>query len=247
MLKSMGATDDVKLATATAALKSEIAQRRNLEVELLKAVEAERQRIGQDLHDELCQDLGATALVAGSLAKQVAMQDSELGAKVSEIPELISKAIQSCRNLAKGLHPVTLERDGLPAALEELGAQVPHHITFRWPQSERINFERSVALHLYRIAEEAMGNALKHAEAKRITIALNVKGGRGKLIITDDGKGLATKTKSKGMGMRNMKYRASVIGAELTVKGGKGCGTTVCCSFPFSMPPEGGRNGSRPE
>jgi signal transduction histidine kinase len=240
MMKSVKENGGSDLATVTASLQSEIAQRRCLEVELLSAVEAERQRIGQDLHDDLCQRLGATALLAGSLAKEITKQDKEMGERVNQIPDLISEAIDSCRNVARGLHPVTLERDGLPAALEELGAKIPHDIVFSWTRSKRIDFERGVALHLYRIAEEAIGNALKHAKAKRITINLGTADGCATLSISDDGKGIASRTKSAGMGMRNMKYRANAIGATLTVEGKRGLGTTVTCVLPFGTNPSAG-------
>src|SRR5438552_17523176 len=140
LIKGTGATDDLRLASTVAILKGEVEKRRRLEVELLTAVEAERQRIWQDLHDDLCQRLGAAALLVGSLGKKVSLLDQKLGRKVAEIPRLITDAIESCRDLARGLHPVTLESAGLPAALEELAARVPGDVRFNWPHSERIDF-----------------------------------------------------------------------------------------------------------
>ena len=120
LIKWTGATNDSRLASTIAVLKGEVEQRRRLEVELLGAVEAERQRIGQDLHDDLCQRLGAIALLLASLAKKISVLDQKLGANVGEIPQLLTETIETCRNLARGLHPVTLSAAGLPAALEEL-------------------------------------------------------------------------------------------------------------------------------
>src|SRR5207302_1212199 len=157
LIKGIGATNDLRLASTVAILKDEVEQRRRLEIELLTAVETERQRIGQDLHDDLCQRLGAIALIGGSLAKEVSAIDQKLGEKLWEIPPLAEETIESCRNLARGLHPVTLASAGLPAALAELAARVPANVKFHWPHSERIDFEPMVALHLYRIAEEAVG------------------------------------------------------------------------------------------
>src|ERR1700730_6787114 len=107
LVKSTDGTNDSRLASTVATLKREIALRRDLEVELLTAVEAERQRIGQDLHDDLCQRLGAAALLAGSIASGVTALDQKLGARAAQVPQAITDAIQACRNLARGLHPVT--------------------------------------------------------------------------------------------------------------------------------------------
>jgi signal transduction histidine kinase len=236
LVKSIDGTDDSRLATVIGALKREIDLRRGLEAELLTAVEAERQRIGQDLHDDLCQRLGAIALLAGSLAKEVGVLNQELGRRVNEIPSQITETIAACRNLARGLHPVTLGAAGLPAALEELADRVPGGVKFDWPHSERSDLEPNVALHLYRIAEEAVGNAVKHSGAKNITIGLAVVAGRHVLEIGDDGKGIGHKVKTKGMGLSNMHYRANVIGGELTLKPRKGGGTCVRCALPVRRP-----------
>src|SRR5256886_5609039 len=178
LIKQTGATNDLRLSSTVAILKGEVEQRRRLEVEVLAAVETERQRIGQDLHDDLCQRLGAIALLVGSLAKEVGALDEKLGEKLGKIPSLVTETIASCRNLARGLHPVTLASAGLPAALEELAARVPAAVKFHWPRSKRIDFEPMLALHLYRIAEEAVANAVKHAGAARITNGLAILAGR---------------------------------------------------------------------
>jgi signal transduction histidine kinase len=232
LLKSIKATDDSRLASAITILKSEVRQRRRLEVQLLKAVEAERERIGQDLHDDLCQRLGGMALLTASLARRISRKDEELGRELAQIPGLINETIESCRDLARGLHPITLASAGLPAALKELATRMPIGIKLRWPHGERIPLEPSTALHLYRIAEEAVANAAKHAEAKSITIELEVLEGRPVLVISDDGKGFGKQLKTKGMGLRNMKYRANVIAAELTIEGHPGGGTRVRCKLP---------------
>jgi signal transduction histidine kinase len=236
LAKSIVDTKDSRLASTIEALKREIELRKDLEAELLTAVETERQRIGQDLHDDLCQRLGAIALLVGSLAKEISRLDQELARRVDKIPSLISETIASCRDLARGLHPVTLASEGLPAALAELAERVPGGVEFSWPRSERIDFEPEVALHLYRIAEEAVGNAVKHAGARSITVGLAVVAGRQVLEIGDDGKGIGPELKTKGMGLRNMHYRANVIGAELRVDRRKGGGTCVHCALPISKP-----------
>ncbi len=232
LVDSISLSNDAQLESAVAALKSEVRQRRSLEAELLTAVEAERQRIGQDLHDDLCQQLGATAMMTSILAKRIAPKDKKSARELAEIPKLINATIESCRDIARGLHPITLHSKGLPAALEELADRIPRGIKFRWPTGKKIALEPSVALHLYRITEEAVGNAIKHSGAKNITVKLDVVGRETVLVVTDDGKGFEEKLVKRGMGLRNMEYRAHAVGAELTVKGRKEGGTHVHCRLP---------------
>src|SRR5438067_10123831 len=198
LIKGTGATDDLRLASTVAILKGEVEQRRRLEVELLTAVETERQRIGQDLHDDLCQRLSAIALLIGSLAKEVSVLDKKLGEKVGKIPALVTEAIGSCRNLARGLHPVTLASAGLPAALAELAARIPADVKFHWPRSERIDFEPTLALPLSDTGEEQVTTEGKHSADKSIKIGQGMLAGLPVLEITNDGKGQSKKRKSGG-------------------------------------------------
>lgn len=233
LVNSMGDTDHVRLSAAVDALKKEVESRKRLENELLSAIESERQRIGQDLHDDLCQRLGAAALLSGSIAKEILKLDPELGSKSAELPRIITDAIAACRDLARGLHPVTLASAGLPSALQELADSVPARVQFSWPHKERIDFQPETALHIYRISEEAVANAVKHAKASNISIGLAVLDGHAILEIGDDGKGMGKKLKTQGMGLRNMRYRADVIGGKLTIEPRDGGGTCVRCRLPF--------------
>jgi len=146
---------------------------------------------------------------------------------------LINDTIESCRDLARGLHPTTLAQNGLPAALEELASRMPGGIKFRWPEGKRIALEPSVALHLYRITEEAVQNAVKHSRATSINVELDVLARRAVLVISDDGKGFDENLTTNGMGLQNMRYRAGAIGAELTIARRKGGGTRVRCRLPI--------------
>jgi two-component system sensor kinase FixL len=230
------ATDEERLKNALSTLKSEVRQRRRLEVELLKAVEAERERIGQDLHDDLCQRLGGTAMMISVIAARVGQTESATGTKLQQVAKLINDTIESCRALARGLHPVTLATRGLPAALDELAERMPGGIVLRWPHGKRIKLEHETALQLYRITEEAVGNAVRHAEATRIDIALDTIKGATVLVIKDNGKGFARDSVAEGMGLRNMQYRANVIEATLEIGQRKGGGTQVRCRIPGLRP-----------
>ncbi len=219
--------------SAVTSLERVMVLRRGLDAQLLAAVEDERRRIGQDLHDDLCQRLGAAALLAGSLEKEIVSTKPEQRKKAGVIAGLISDAIESCRNIARGLHPVTLEAEGLPAAFQELAVRVPEGVQFRWPNTKRIDIEPGIALHLYRIAEEALGNALKHGDATKITIELTILDRRPVLEISSDGKAFDQTLKTRGMGLRNMQYRAKAIGAALSIKPRESGGTCVRCTLPI--------------
>jgi PAS domain S-box-containing protein len=226
---------DKQLATALAALQVEIEHRQQLEAALLTAIEEERQRLGQDLHDDLGQQLGAIAMLAGTLAKRLSDGNPDDVEKAREIPRLAEDALATARNLSQGLHPVTLKRAGLPAALAELASRIPLDVEFKWPHSKRLPIDPSVALHIYRVAEEAVGNAIRHAKAKKITILLERSSpGQGLLTIRDDGKGFDQRRKTKGTGLRNMHYRARVVGGSLTIDTRVGGGTAVRCTMPIA-------------
>lgn len=233
LLDGLPASSEASLEAAHSALRKEVKHRRESEAELLAAVEAERQRIGQDLHDDLCQRLGATAMMISAIGLRMASQDPQVAAELQKIATLASDSIEACRLLARGLHPVTLTSKGLPAALDELAERMPAGIKFRWPSGRRLALEPDVALHLYRITEEAVGNAVRHGKAARISIELGMLDGVTVLAIEDDGPGFARVAGSDGMGLRNMEYRANVIGAKLVIgpRDGGG-GTRIVCTVP---------------
>lgn len=224
-----------ELAKALARVQVEIEHRRRLEVQLLTAVEEERERLGRDLHDDLSQRLAGISMIARAAATGKLAPRSVERETLLQIGDMLRDAIGVARDLAHGLHPVTLTRQGLPAALEELAERVPKEIDFRCPTGERLDFETSVALHVYRIAEEAVGNAVKHSEADKITIDLAIKSPkRGLLAITDNGKGFAEGGCPQGMGLQNMGYRAGVIDGKLTITSALQKGTRVQCLFPIA-------------
>jgi PAS domain S-box-containing protein len=224
----------LELAKALATIQLEIDHRRRLEVQLLTAVEEERQRIGRDLHDDLSQHLAAVAMSLGRVAREVQPRHAGAGATIRKLADSLNDAIGLARNLSRGLHPVTLTTQGLPAALAELAERVPHDVQFKWPQSERLDVEASVALHIYRIAEEAVGNAIRHSDAKKITIAIQAKPRRRVVLtIADNGRGFAVAEQSGGMGLQNMDYRAHAVGGTLAITSTAGRGTRVSCLLPL--------------
>jgi PAS domain S-box-containing protein len=228
------AKSNAELATALGLLHAEVEHRRRLEAALLTAIEEERQRLGQDLHDELCQQLTGISLLSASLAMRLSPRGDPESEIAQKIVDQLYDAIGAARNLARGLHPVTLTDRGLPAALAELAQRVPMQVEFRWPRTKRLALEPAAALHIYRIAEEAVGNALKHSGASKIIIQLSNRAGEVVMFIRDNGKGFVQGAASEGMGLRNMQYRAGIIEGRLSVETQPGRGTCVRCAVPLA-------------
>ena len=214
----------------------DITQRKRLEKEILEISDQERRRIGQDLHDGLCQHLAGIELMSQVLEQKLAAKSKTDAARVGEIARHVRDAIAQTRSLARGLSPVTLESEGLALALQELAgnAEKMFGITCRVSASKPGN-ARALAIdtHLYRIAQEAVSNAIKHGKARQVVIELEVTSRATRLTIADDGSGISDPPpRNNGMGLRIMEYRASMIGGTLTIQKGPRGGTLVRCSVP---------------
>ena len=213
----------------------DISERRSLEQEILRISEQERRRIGQDLHDGLGQMLTGIGLITKNLARSLEHQDHPGADEVTEVTELIKEADQHARILARGLMPVDLEATGLAAALRRLtvnaGRLFGIQCTFE-EVGEVLIDDNSIATHLYRIAQEAVSNAVKHGRAGHVKISL-ATGRQIRLRIHDDGVGFreTIDEERRGMGVRIMHYRARVIGAPLDITDGHDGGTTITCTL----------------
>jgi signal transduction histidine kinase len=240
LLRSLRLTQETleqRVQQRTASLSSELAERRRLENEILAIGEREQRRIGLDIHDSLCQHLTGTALAEQFLVEKLAARGAPEVADANRVVNLIEDAISLARGLATGLFPLEAHGEDLPGALSELAA----HFSTRFKVACRFNVEEPVqisdtvvATHLYRIAQEAVHNAIRHGQARKIDICLAKSGTMAALVISDDGSGIPLGPPiHQGMGLRNMKYRASIIGGYITLDNGKS-GATVCCTFPRS-------------
>jgi len=214
----------------------DITERKRLEKEIVEISNREQQRIGQDLHDGLCQELAGIQLMCEALEQKLAAKSKAESKSAGQIAEHIRDTISHTRKLARGLSPVEFEANGLMSALHEFSAHVGKifRIECRFECPEPVLIRNNVfATHLYRIVQEATNNSIKHGKAKRILISLNTAGDRIALTVTDDGLGFSNETKKNGgMGLHIMKYRASVVDATLEVRSGvDGTGTTVACVF----------------
>jgi PAS domain S-box-containing protein len=214
---------------------SDVSSQRTLEKQIAEISDREQRRIGQDLHDGLCQHLVSTAFAASVLRQKLETQGLKQTAEVEQIVDLLNDGITQARSLARGLYPVRLEADGLTSALEELAESVETltDIECRITCDEPVLIaDYIVGGNLFRIAQEAVNNAVKHSKAKSISIELESVEEEVTLSVHDDGIGFSARIqKHGGMGVHIMHYRARLIGASLDIRRGSNGGTTVICSF----------------
>jgi PAS domain S-box-containing protein len=211
--------------------------RRQLEKEVLEVSNREQQRIGNDLHDGLGQELTGIALLLRGLENRALREAPELSSSIEEVALLVNDAIFTTRALARGLSPVTFDRGGITMALDGLAQRLSamFHIDVRCEADESLErgLESANALHLYRIAQEAVTNAAQHGQASRVHISLGLDGERGLLRVEDNGGGFDAATlQGKGLGLRIMRYRAQMMAGALRIESARGRGTTISCWFP---------------
>jgi signal transduction histidine kinase len=213
---------------------------RELEQEIVRAGEREQMRIGQDLHDGVCQSLAALDCAAQCLKLDLEMGDAPQTKMAAEIQRQLSAATVEARNLARGIYPVTMERDGLSVALQGLvlatKALTNVSVTFETDENVIIK-DPEVSMHLYRIAQEALSNAMRHANASRVTMRLIQEDHRLTVCVEDDGSGSGMRHRPDGMGWRTMRYRANLVGAKLDVSRPNSGGTMVRCLLPIPSRP----------
>jgi signal transduction histidine kinase len=214
----------------------DISTRRELERRLLTISDEEQQRIGADLHDGLGQQLTGLACLAAALQDRLGRTLPAEADPAGLISRLANEAVAQSRALARGLCPVQLENAGLLVALEELAAQAQtlHGIRCRLGiKGAPPACDHMTSLHLYRITQEAMHNAVRHGQARSIRIVLFSRRNRHRLTITDDGRGFDASAhgRATGAGLRLMGYRANIIGGTLSLESRPGRGTCVTCHF----------------
>lgn len=214
-------------------LERTMAQREQLERELLEISERERRRIGQDLHDIICQELTATALFLKSTGNKI--DNPQAAQSLSEAAEIVNRNVAIARDLARGFQPVFGGTSGLVSALRGLckkANEVPHiHCTLKLPRAIRVSDE-TIALNLFRVAQEAVRNAISHSGASEVTICIEREQGLVRLVVEDNGKGFKPRKRSKGLGLHIMHYRTSVLGGTFRVDSGAKGGTRVVCEVP---------------
>ncbi len=213
----------------------DMTERKRLEKEILEISDREQRRIGQDLHDGLCQQLAGIELMSQALEQKIAPRSKTDAARAGEIAGHVREAIRQTRLLARGLSPVTLESEGLMSALQELASNTEKifQVDCRFECEPPVCVQdQAVVTHLFRITQEAVSNAIKHGKATRIVIRLSQQQGTILLVISDNGSGFAgTVSRDKGMGLRIMQSRAGMIGGTLTVEKNPEGGARICCAI----------------
>ncbi len=221
------------------ALTHEIRERERLERDLLEVSEREQRRIGQDLHDGLCQQLTGTAILGHVLAERLGTLGQATAAEARKVVGHIEDAISLARGVAKGLHPVEMQADGLMQALEEFAGTTSEMfgVSCRFEcDSPVLLHVPAVATNLYRIAQEAVGNAIKHGHAGEIVISLENSDQGIRLTIADNGPGLPDPPPLTGMGLRIMADRARVIGGAFSSDNGPTGGCRIHCLLSSNVP-----------
>src|ERR1700691_2530239 len=215
----------------------DITERKRLEKAILEISAEEQRRIGQDLHDGLGQHLTGIAFMSKVQEQKLAEKGLPEEADAARIVTLVNQAITKTRELAHGLLPVISDARGLTSALKRWALEVEDLFDIScsfWIDEPVLIHDASVSTHLYRIAQEAVNNAIRHGEAKNILISLIPGNGYGTLRIENDGTRLPQQsTGDSGLGMQIMKYRAGMIGGSLKVESGVSRGVTITCQFPL--------------
>lgn len=221
----------------TQALRQEMEDRQRLEHETLDLSERERQAFGHELHDVVCQDLASIAIAGHLLAKKLQAQNLPEAENANEIASLVDRALTKARSVARGFFTAGFDIMGLAESLQEMARNVEERTGIRcevnW-QENLVILNEDVVMHLFRIAQEAIQNAVKHADPIRIEVSLRRISETVQLAIEDNGKGLSPSEKPvKGLGLRIMAYRAGIIGGTLKIESPSFGGTRIICVIPL--------------
>jgi PAS domain S-box-containing protein len=215
----------------------DLTERKKLEEKILSISEEEQTRIGQDLHDDLCQQLAAIGCLAKVVHQRLTANNVPEALQLAEITRLITHANVRAREMSRGLMPVVLDSSGLMAALADLASSTERifrvSCPFRCDPPVDVT-DNKVAIQLYRIAQEGVANAIKHSRAERIELTFALTDGMFDLTIRDNGRGIPDHAgdKGTGMGLLTMSHRARMIGGTLTVSPDRFGGTIVQCLAP---------------
>jgi len=226
---------ETRVRQRTVALTQEILERTRLEKELLEISERGQRQIGHDLHDSLGQHLTATAFACQDLAEQLEQKSPVEAEAANHLVKMVEDAINLSRTFARGLMPVEMEAEGLMGGFQELAENISRQfkISCQFECHHPVLVRDTAAsMHLYRIAQEAVTNAIKHGKARQVIISLVADPETIYLKITDDGSGLPEKMAGGGLGLRIMAHRAGMIGGNFKIESLPGRGARVTCKLP---------------
>ncbi|MGV3659237.1 MAG: ATP-binding protein, partial [Prosthecobacter sp.] len=218
----------------------DVTDRRRLEEEILEISEREQKRIGQDLHDDLGQQLVGAWCMAQALTKGLQAGRSKFADESARITAQLKESVALTRALARGLHPVALEAGGFGTAIHDLAERMENifGVVCQCEYPAGLEIANGSAMHLYRIAQEAVTNAIKHGHAREISIKVSSNPHQTVLSVRNNGASIPDEAPAgtgTGMGLRIMKYRAGVIGASLDIQNNSSdVGVTITCAIPTS-------------
>lgn len=219
-----------------AGLIMDLSVQQRLQREILAIPAREQQRIGEELHDGLGQQLTGLSMLAQSLLNKADNPEHDLA---SQLARGLHEALTQVRALARGLIPVQIYADGFMISLKEITerieqqSQIPIKLQI---DDEVLLFDDATATHLYRIVQESLNNAVKHADASQINVSLKVDKYHGVLEIIDNGIGLPIDIEdSSGLGLNIMRHRCGLFDGEITINPANERGTKVCCRFPINQ------------
>ncbi|HKX62589.1 MAG TPA: PAS domain-containing protein, partial [Verrucomicrobiae bacterium] len=223
-------------------IRTDITHRKRLEKEILDISEREQRRFGHDLHDGLGQRLTGLEMLSHALAEELKARAPDLSQLARRLNVELRETVTQARLISHSLAPVALEGNGLMQGLMELAvatARIPG-VKCQLRCHPPVCVQNvATATHLYRIAQEAVNNALKHGRATEVIISLRERGGRMELCVENNGRAFTspktTTPATRGIGLNVMHYRANMIGANVAIESGKRKGVRVICSLPSSL------------
>lgn len=239
-LEKLVSTRTEELTQAHAQLLVQIDTRKRLEAEIARAIEGEQERLGQELHDGVVQEVTGIALLLQVLALTLKKSDPAHAKEARRLCKLLEKAHGNARDLAKKFFPTELEQHGLLGALKAVADRTRRQFGIpcrvEADAQSRTSVKDATSVQLFRIAQEAVQNAAKHAQATKIFIRLSKTKDAWLLTVKDDGVGLRhDMPETEGMGLRIMRYRAGIIHGTLSVADDEGGGVLVSCIAPVGV------------
>lgn len=214
----------------------DLTESKRLEGQASAAAEQERGRIARDLHDGLGQQLGGALFLSSLLQRDLKERGAKEAERAAEIHHLIELALADARAISRGLYPVPPEPDGLMTALQHLADRVTRDcgIECRFDADSAVLLDDpATASHLYRLAQEAVNNAVKYSGSPRIDVRLDARPHELELVVRDYGNGLPADGKPGGLGLQTMRHRAQMLGGRLTVENAPDGGALVRCVAPY--------------
>ncbi|BDC93841.1 substrate-binding domain-containing protein [Treponema bryantii] len=209
-------------------------RRMEVEAEVLRISELERQRFSNDLHDDICQRLAGISMLCRSYSNQDTPVEKS---QMLELAQLIGETLQTTRQYAHNSYPVELESLGMNHSLSNLcnsfAAQSGINCQYEWGMPKGVHFDKIQKLNIFRIIQEALHNILKHSKAKNVWVSVMPETRKTVIKVIDDGVGFVNEESgnSKGLGLNSMQYRANQIGASFVIKSNKPHGTCVQLSL----------------